>query len=265
MVRLQFPTYIWSILNNWYYDLSSSVLWYAQTSDSFPVRQGVFQGAVLSPLLYSIFVNDLLAQLQSSGFGLSINNTYFGALMYADNLALLSNSCFMLQAMLSITYDYAIRWRYSFNAAKSAVLVFGESPPARARNCLQGSWYIATDHIPQCDSYRHLGILRLVSTSNLGCISERCSAGRSAFYALNAVGSRFGCLHPSTSLQLYSSFCLPIYGCKIWSLTKTELSMLERSHRKILRTIIGLPTRCPHQALQFITGFPSIVTLVQQR
>ena len=69
---------------------------------------------------------------------------------------------------------------YSFNAAKSAVLVFGESPPARACNRPQRSWSIGSDCNPKCDSYRHLGILRLVSTS-ISVASQRCSAGRSAF------------------------------------------------------------------------------------
>ena len=33
---------------------------------------------------------------------------------------------------------------------------------------------------------------------------------RSAFLALNSVVSRFGCLHPLTSLKIYTSFSIPI-------------------------------------------------------
>ena len=62
-------------------------------------------------------------------------------------------------------------------------------------------------------------------------------------FALNAVGSKFGCPHSSTSFRLYSSFCIPIllYGCELWSSTSSEATMLERVHRKILRTIQCCP------------------------
>ena len=66
-------------------------------------------------------------------------------------------------------------------------------------------------------------------------------------------------LHPITSHKLYSSLCLPVtlYGSELWSLTKTDLTMLERIHRKILHTIQGLPTRCPSLALTSLIRFLS--------
>ena len=84
---------------------------------------------------------------------------------------------------------------------------------------------------------------------------------------MNVVGSRFGCLHPLTSLRLYSTICVPLmlYGSELWCPTRSEILMLERVHRKILRTIQGLPVRCHHLALQTLVGQPSILTLIHQR
>ena len=115
----------------------------------------------------------------------------------------------------------------------------------------------------EVDEVHHLGILRSVSFSTLSRTTERSTAGRSAFFALNAVGSRFGCLHPITSYKLYSTLSIPImlYGSELWSLTSTELNILERTHRKILRTIQGLPIRCPAAALQSLIGFHFILHL----
>ena len=239
LYKNEIPLYIWHILDAWYSSSYSTVIWNSCTSRQFPVKQGVRQGAVLSPLLYSIFVNDLLNQLSNSAFGVSMEGVYCGAPMYADDLSLIATSEQELQSMLDIVSSYALMWRYGLNAQKSSILVFGESHTSRRFNRTTRKWLVDGATIPECDTQKHLGILRTVHTTSLHRTVERCTAGRSAFYALNSVGSRFECLHPLTSLKLYTSFCIPIllYGCELWSLTATELSMLERVHRKILITI----------------------------
>ena len=267
MTEFNIPPYLWLIIHDWYKCSTSSVFWNSSISRPFPIQQGVRQGSILSPLLYSIYVDNLILTLEASGYGTSINNIYCGAIMYADDLALISDSPQGLQSMLDIVSIYADEWRYKFNASKSAILVFGESPSSRRTNRPARTWHISRAAIPEKDTHKHLGILRTVSQSNLPRIIKRCKAGRSAFFALNAVGSRFGCLHPLTSLKLYKSLCLPVmlFGCELWSPNKTEIIMLERTHRKILRTITGLPTRCNSKALLQLVGMPSITTCIHQR
>ena len=267
LCQFGFPRYIWILIHNWYRGSSSAVLWNSKTSQYFPVKQGVRQGAILSPLLYSIFVNDLLHLLSSSGHGVSIGGIFCGSPMYADDLALIAESSAALQSMFDLVHNFSIQWHYQLNALKSAVLVFGESASSRSRYRPQRQWHIGSAVIQERDSYHHLGVLRSVSTSSISRTSERCSSCRSAFYSLNALGSRAGCLHPLTSLRLYKSYCLPIllYGCDLWSLTQTELTLLERTHRKILRTISGMPIRCKSLALQQSLGTISIRSLIHQR
>ena len=185
--------------------------------------------------------------------------------MFADDLALVSESDSDLQSMLNIVTHYATTWRYKLNASKSSILVIRESNRSRTQNRQTRSWHVCGDPLPEKDTQHHLGILRSVSPSTAQRTSERCSAGRSAFFGLNAIGSRFGCLHPVTILHLYKVYCLPVllYGCELWSVTQTEIMMLERVHRKILRTILNLPIRCPSRSLLSITGMLSISAMIQ--
>ena len=164
------------------------------------------QGAILSPLLYSVYVHSLLDIIPSSGCGVSIDSNYCGAPMYAGDFALIVDSEADLQAMLNNVSLYALSWHYEFNAQKSSVLVMDESPMSRKIDRPKRCWYIQGSSIPEKDQQKHLGILQAVSFSTVTCTVERCSAGRSAFYALNVIGSRFGCLHPLTSYHLYCSF-----------------------------------------------------------
>ncbi len=139
------PPRIWHILNNWYSSSSSSVLQGGAHSRSFPILQGVRQGAILSLLLYSIFVDDPLDQLQHSGLGSRIgpSNTFIGAQVFEDDLALIASSPEELQAMLNTLSNYATQWRYQLNSTKSVVLVFGESPRSWALARTNRSWTLS--------------------------------------------------------------------------------------------------------------------------
>ena len=63
---------------------------------------GVRQGGVLSPYLYAIYVDDLINELRSSGYGVHIGSVFVGCLLYADDIVLLSPFYYGLQKLLSI-------------------------------------------------------------------------------------------------------------------------------------------------------------------
>ena len=265
--RMGVNGHLWHLIKNWYNSSVSQVLWDQVRSEQFPIEQGVRQGGVLSPFLYCVFVNELLNLLTESGFGVHIDGIFTGAPMYADDLALIAGSPEELQAMLDIVSSYAQQWHYHLNADKSVIMVFGESAKTRKLGRATRRWTLEGLPLREVDEYHHLGILRTVYNSSSARTNERATAGRSAFFSLNSIGSRFGCLHPLTSSRLYSTLCIPIllYGAELWSLTKTELLFLERVHRKILRTILGLPTRSPSSCLQILLGIQSISCLIQLR
>ena len=59
--------------------MRSCVKWAGGYSRSFRIGQGVRQGALLSPLLYTLFIDDLLDTLESEGLGLHINSIFCGS------------------------------------------------------------------------------------------------------------------------------------------------------------------------------------------
>ena len=208
-----------------------------------------------SPLLYAIYINDLLSSLEQSRLGVAVGHTYCGVVAYADDIALSSTLAWVLQLMLNICHAYSFRWHYSFNAAKSGILVFGESPVSRSRARLSRSWFIDGSPIPESDSFKHLGIVLSVSGSSLQHTLYSITAARSAFYAIQSVGPRFGLLHP-VSLRLFKAYslCILRFGLDVIFPTKSELVMLERCQLAILRSLLGLPTRSNAAAIHVLLG-----------
>ena len=67
---------------------------------------GVHQGGVLSAILLSIYVDDLIDELRNSGYGIYIGRFFVGCILYADDILLLSSTCYGLQSMLNVCVKF---------------------------------------------------------------------------------------------------------------------------------------------------------------
>ena len=252
---------LWHTLFNWYSSSTSSVLWYDRVSRPFLVRQGVRQGAVLSPLLYAVFTSELLFLLEASDLGVRIGTVYAGSPTFADDMALIASSQEDLQGMLSVVDKYANKWGYKINPSKSAVLIFSR------KKLPSYEWSISNSSIPTLSSARHLGLLLSTSSSTVNRTTRSITSSRSAYYALSALGARHTGVNTATSLQLFKAISLSIlsFGFEVWAPTKTEILMMERSQLKILRTILGVPSHVPSLGVHYLCGTIPISYLIAHR
>ena len=86
LMKKNMPTSIIRFLINWYSTQQLTVRWNGAVSRPFGTLNGVRQGGVLSPLLFSLYLDDLLADLSSAGIGCHYMGMFVGALAYADDL-----------------------------------------------------------------------------------------------------------------------------------------------------------------------------------
>ena len=119
------PLAIIRFLMFWYKHQSMCVRWNGVFSESFHVSNGVRQGGVLSPVLFSVYVDGLLCKLRDSGVGCHLGCEFVGSVCYADDLALLAPSPSALRIICeNFARDHGLR----FNAAKTQLIRFSKLP-----------------------------------------------------------------------------------------------------------------------------------------
>ena len=95
--------------------------WNNSDSQQFPLRNGVKQGAVLSAILYCLYMNDLYQILRNKKYGCWINGEYSGILGYSDDILLQSPSINALKEMLKTCENYANEHNLQFSTDANPV------------------------------------------------------------------------------------------------------------------------------------------------
>ena len=85
------------------------VRWGKARSEMFPVVNGTRQGSVLSPAIFAIYMDEILANLRKLGVGCYIGEVFMGAMGYADDLVLLAPSRTAMQMMLQACEEFGPR------------------------------------------------------------------------------------------------------------------------------------------------------------
>ena len=221
MDRIMPVNYI-QLLFSWNVKSIICVRWGVCFSRFVYLEAGVRQGSPLSPKLFALFVDDLLASLKSSGFGCYIKGFCFNAVMYADDLLLLSISITHLQKMINICVDVLGACDLEINAKKSSCLRIG--PRHNITSCilfLNGQPIIFKSEI------RYFGLF-IVSGKKFKCNLQ--SPRQKFFQASNGIFGKIGLrAQNNLILSLINTFCIPVllYGLDALILSKSEKSTLD--------------------------------------
>ena len=83
------------------------------------------QGCSLSPILFSVFINDLLKEIEQVELGIQLSSGKTdGGILFTDDFVGVSDSKESLQKLMDVVYSYCSKWRLRANVIKSAVMVF---------------------------------------------------------------------------------------------------------------------------------------------
>ena len=219
------------LLYNIYSRSEMHVQWNSTQPPPFSLNNGVKQGGVLSPILFSIYIDSLLQKLKESGLGCHVGRTFAGAFGYADDLALISPSLSGLRQMIKICEKYAIEYSIVFNPVKSKLMCFNSVSPDKPYITLCGK------PVDVVDNDLHLGN-RIYNNIYTQCSNSMISD----FYRRsNQVKANFRMCDSFTLSNLHSTFCNNFYGIELYNFNKAPLLNVYTARRKCMRVIFCLP------------------------
>jgi len=251
---------MYRMLSSMFGSMERRVMLNGKLSAPFPVQLGVAQGAVTSPFLYACFINNLLAELDSSGLGVTVAEVHIACLAYADDIVLVAPSPQKLRALLKLLDEYAKKWRFCFNVAKSNVMVFGTKRQIDDAN--GEAFELGGEQLLLCEDYKYLGCEASAFMGRSGAVIDRLvhEAKRKGASLSGPGGCRFNGVHASKSLRLWESYARPVleYGAEIWQPTQVQCRKLESVVCDFARHALGVDRRTGNDLLMSELGLLSL-------
>ena len=184
-----------------------------QHSEWTYIKSGVPQGSILGPLLFLIYTNDI------------VNNIESEILLFADDTAILeplsngNQSIDKLNRDLQTLGNWAAQWLVQFNPTKTKYLIFSK----KIERLVYPPLYLQNKQLVEVASHKHLGLTLNNKLTWDDHITRICTDAGKRLSVIKRLPSN---ITPYTKLQLYKTFVRPVleYGSVIFDNCTKNLS-----------------------------------------
>ncbi|CAF2076495.1 unnamed protein product, partial [Rotaria magnacalcarata] len=205
---------------------------------------GVRQGCVISPTLFNIFMEELIARIRRLGGGVKIGGIKIGALGYADDLVVLTNTVEEMIRVLEVLDQYGKEWDVKFSGGKCKIM---ECTDVDRRN----QWVLGDDILEIVNKYKYLGVeIRKGDGKLKGMIrNNESKAGKVAGLIRNTT---WRCSNKyEVGRVLWKGVGVPrcLYGAEVLGFTQAEVNKLEKVQRQVGRLSLGAKKYTANEAI----------------
>ena len=221
-------------------------------SEPTPITAGVPQGSRLGPILFILYMNDIIQDLTSL------------PLIYADDTTLAatgsstSETAEILNRDLAKISLWAKKWKVKFNAGKSKDMIFS--------NKLQNnSLPVILDNtvIDRVGQHKHLGVIltpTLEWETHLKTVLRQANLKMSMLYKVKELSRSTLAIMYKMHVRSGIEYCLQVYGN---GLNKTQIAKLERIQYRAARLATGTLASTSSAKLNEELGWETIATRIK--
>ena len=242
--KRKIPVLVRRLLLDMYTRQKMQTVWNGSNSDTFTVLNGVKQGGILSPILFCLYIDELLLRINNSGLGCHIGHLSYAGLGYADDVTTITPSVSSLQSVLYICEEFAEEYNVSFNCKKTVCMRVGSGgrPPERDVT-LNGTKLIWSKKV------KHLGN---TITHDLKDTEDINMKKYTFISQVNTLNSKFSTVHSSLRGRLLQTYCGSWYGCQTWDLASGSADCMNIEWNKAVRRTLNIPYRTRTSLLPFL-------------
>ncbi|UYV65479.1 K02A2.6-like [Cordylochernes scorpioides] len=241
-----------STIRSYYEQATIAIRWKGSFTENIKINSGVLQGEPLSPLLFILFITDLIEIYNNSDLP-SVNLPEFGdihLLLYADDIAIIGESRMNLQKKIKILKENLDENLMTLNESKSKIMVFrnGGKPSNKDR------WFWNDKPITITSRYTYLGfpLTPTITTTH----PANYFKGK-ALTAINAthpilIKSKAKSINLSTKLFDTIVRAVLMYAAPLWATEHKDL--LDSIQDIFIRRFLNLPRYTPGHIIRLETG-----------
>ena len=182
------------------------------------VTSGVPQGSVLAPIMFAIYINDMIEGV----------NSYMT--LFADDAKIMrrvknEGDCNMLQKDLDTVWKWSVKWEMEFNIKKCSVMEFGKSGTR-----VRGNYKLGNTNLDKKNEERDLGV---IITDNLSPEKHVNRITAETYNLLRNIRAAFSYFDEDMVRELIVSLIRPRleYAAVAWSPSlKKHIRKIEQLH-----------------------------------
>jgi hypothetical protein len=259
MERVGCPPKFIKITRSFHDGMYARVMDHGQLSDPFSISNGVKQGCVLAPTLFSILFSALLSDaFVNSNDGVYVRYRYDGGLfnlrrlqakskvnatmlrdlLFADDCALGAHNLPDIQTLVDCFAHAASNFGLKINLKKTEVMY----QPRPGAQYVKPTVLVDGVVLNVVDKFCYLGSILSQTARIDDDVTRRIAAASASFGKLEKrLWSDHG-VKRATKIAVYRAVVLSslLYGCETWTTYRHHVQQLEQFHMRCLRRILGV-------------------------
>ena len=177
---------LYSAIHSMYNCVKSCIRCNNERSEYIDCTIGLKQGCLASPILFSLFIDEfemILRQSDIRGIQLHPDIVQLFLLMFADDIALLSDTVNGLQSQLNILADFCETYKLKVNESKTKIVAFKKG----GRLSRHEKWTYMHHNVEVVNRFCYVGLTFTRQLSLNEMVSELCTKGKRTLISIYCI------------------------------------------------------------------------------